>query len=72
MQAIKNLNRILDPYNEKKLRQIGEMAVRLSHASKVDSTANAAIAKVVEKGLSTAFTEFSELDEEGFLKVYSN
>lgn len=72
MQAIKNLNKILDPYNEKKLRQIGEMVVNLSHASTVDSTANAAIAKVVGKGLSSAFPEFSELDKEGFLKVYSN
>lgn len=72
MQAIKNLNKVLDPYNEKKLRQIGEMVVNLSHASTVDSTANAAIAKVVGKGLSSAFPEFSELDKEGFLKVYSN
>lgn len=72
MQAIKNLNKVLDPYNEKKLKQIGQMVITLSHASQEDSTANAAIAKVVEKGLTSSFPEFAELDENEFLKLYSH
>lgn len=72
MQAIKNLNKILDPLNEKKLKQIGKMVIGLFHAAKEDSTANVAIGKVVEKGLGSAFPEFAESGEEGFLKVYCN
>jgi len=70
LQALKNLNNILDP-NGRKLRTIGEKVVELAKTSSQDTNAPPAIAKVVSKGLSSAFPDFSD-DESAFLSIYSH
>ncbi|CUM68294.1 uncharacterized protein PRCAT00006016001 [Priceomyces carsonii] len=72
LQAIRNLNKILDPFNQKKPKVIGSMIYVLSDSAKKDSDANAAILKVVDKGLQAAFPEFGDLSREEFMKVYSH
>ena len=56
---------------DKKCKQIGDMVIQLSEASKNDTKANQAIVKVVEKGLYSAFPDFEKLSQEEFIKVYS-
>lgn len=72
LQAIKNLERILNPHKTKKLRSMAERVVRLNKACREDQTTNAAIIKVVEKGISTTYPDFNESDVPGFLKLYSH
>ncbi|EGW31984.1 uncharacterized protein SPAPADRAFT_138897 [Spathaspora passalidarum NRRL Y-27907] len=71
LQAVKNLNKVLNPYGEKKLREIGSRVVELATTSKNDDKANAAIVKVVEKGLHSAFPEFEQLSTDEFLELYN-
>jgi peptide alpha-N-acetyltransferase len=70
LQALKNLNNIVDP-NGRKLRTIGEKVVELATTSSQDTNAPPAIAKVVSKGLSSAFPDFSD-DESAFLNIYNH
>lgn len=71
LQAIKNLNRILNPYGDNfKLKCIGERILKLSETSKNDTKANPAIVKVVEKGLISAFPEFGTLSPQEFSNLY--
>lgn len=58
LQAIKSLDKVLNKYGDKKCKQIGDMVIQLSEASKNDTKANQAIVKVVEKGLYSAFPDF--------------
>lgn len=71
LQAIKSLDKVLNKYGDKKCKQIGDMVIQLSEASKNDTKANQAIVKVVEKGLYSAFPDFEKLSQEEFIKVYS-
>ncbi|KAG7661509.1 uncharacterized protein J8A68_004968 [[Candida] subhashii] len=70
LQAIKNLNKVINPYNNKKLKEIATKIIELSETSKNDKDANPAIVKVVEKGLIAAFPDFEKPSEE-FLALYS-
>lgn len=71
MQAIKNLNNILTSRGnvDKKYKEVGDLIVRLSVTSNKDTEANAAIVKVVAKGLTTLFPDFAD-GEEGIKKAY--
>ncbi|RLV95265.1 N-terminal acetyltransferase A complex subunit NAT1 [Spathaspora sp. JA1] len=71
LQAIKNLDKILNPYSEKKLREIGSMILELATTAKNDEKANVAIVKVVEKGLHSAFPDFERLSIDQFLELFS-
>ncbi|ODV81632.1 N-terminal acetyltransferase A, auxiliary subunit [Suhomyces tanzawaensis NRRL Y-17324] len=69
LQAIKSLNKILNPYgSENKFKTIGKKVVELSETSKNDDNANAAIVKVIEKGLISAFPDF---ENGNILEVYT-
>ncbi|CAK9441787.1 uncharacterized protein LODBEIA_P56550 [Lodderomyces beijingensis] len=71
LQAIKNLEKILNRTGDKKKKQIGDKVINLSQISHKDSGANQAIVKVVEKGLNSAFPEFEKLSLEEFTATYS-
>ncbi|ABN68122.2 predicted protein [Scheffersomyces stipitis CBS 6054] len=71
LQSVKSLNKVLGGSSDVKLRSIGERVVELSETAQNDKNANAAIVKVVGKGLVSAFPEFGELSKEDFLNVYS-
>lgn len=58
LQAIKSLNNILNPDNNKKINTIEQMISQLDQAVKTDENANDAIKKVIEKGLSTSFPQY--------------
>lgn len=70
LQAIKNLNKVVDPNGDIKPKDIAAMIVELSETSKADTNANPAIVKVVEKGLIAAFPDFEKPTQE-FLALYS-
>ncbi|CAK7898868.1 N-terminal acetyltransferase A complex subunit Nat1p [[Candida] anglica] len=58
MQAIKSLNSILTKYKDIQVEEINTMVNKLASTARSDPDANAAIVKVVEKGLSTSFPEY--------------
>ncbi|RCK64965.1 N-terminal acetyltransferase A complex subunit NAT1 [Candida viswanathii] len=68
LQAVKNLEKVLNRGGSKKLRVVGEKVVDLANTAKQDTTANPAIVKVVEKGIQSAFPDF-EKDE--FIELYN-
>ena len=68
LQAIKNLEKVLNRDGSKKLKAIGEKVVALSNTAKQDTNANPAIIKVVEKGLQAAFPDF---EKDGFIELYN-
>ncbi|KAK6205467.1 NMDA receptor-regulated protein 1-domain-containing protein [Scheffersomyces amazonensis] len=71
LQAIKNLNRILSRNEPIKLASIGTRVIELSDTLAKDNNVNVAIAKVVEKGINSAFPEFEQLSKSEFLQIYS-
>lgn len=70
LQALRSWSKIVDPQN-KKLRVVGNRVLDLQSAVEQDGSVNVAIAKVVQKGLESAFPELSE-GQENLLNVYSH
>ncbi|KAL6451175.1 NAT1 N-terminal acetyltransferase A complex subunit NAT1 [Candida maltosa Xu316] len=72
LQAIKSLDKVLTRGNpDKKLKLIGDRVIDLSTTAKEDTTANPAIVKVVEKGLTSAFPDFEKLSLDQFKELYN-
>lgn len=59
VQAIKNLNGLVNPTGEKKLARFKPMIQSLMNSIEKDDTVNAAIKQVVEKSLVSSFPEFN-------------
>lgn len=70
LQALRNWAKIVDADN-KKLQIVGDRVVEFQNTLENDSTANAAIIKVAQKGLESAFPELAN-GQEKFLSVYCN
>lgn len=68
LQALKSLNRLLNPTGELKLSAIGDRVLSLLQTARNDTKSNPAIVKVAEKGLQSAFPEVA--DEAEFARVY--
>lgn len=69
LQALRSWAKIVNP-DSKKLKVVGAKVVELQTLLDADTTANAAIVKVVHKGLESAFPELKEGTEQ-FLSIYS-
>lgn len=70
LQALRSWVKIVDPA-DKKLRVVADKVVDLKNALDADTSANAAIVKVVHKGLEGAFLDLKE-GPESFLASYSH
>lgn len=70
LQALRNWAKIVDAGN-KKLQSLGRRVVEFQNTLENDKTANAAIIKVAQKGLESAFPELAN-GQEQFVSVYCN
>lgn len=70
LQALRSWAKIIDPHN-KKLQVVGARVLDFCNTLQNDTSANAAIIKVAQKGVETAFPELAE-GAENFINVYTN